>query len=72
MTSAFLKYAGPAASVLLIAFGVGAIATGLAAAVKVTDLASIAPPTRSGAGKPVRDGASAKCLRETTGNLSPT
>jgi hypothetical protein len=90
MTSKFFKYAGLAASVLLIAFGIGAIATGIAsrstvhdnlsqehitgtddmtpagiaAAVKGTDLASIALPTCSVAGKPVDDGASAKCFAD--------
>jgi F0F1-type ATP synthase membrane subunit c/vacuolar-type H+-ATPase subunit K len=90
MTSKFLKYAGLAASTLLIAFGIGAIATGIAsrgtvhdnlaqehitgsddmtpagiaAAVKGTELASIALPTCSVAGKPVDDGASAKCFAD--------
>jgi F0F1-type ATP synthase membrane subunit c/vacuolar-type H+-ATPase subunit K len=90
MTSKFLKYAGLAASTLLIAFGIGAIATGIAsrgtvhdnlaqehitgtddmtpagiaAAVKGTKLASIALPTCSVAGKPVDDGASAKCFAD--------
>jgi F0F1-type ATP synthase membrane subunit c/vacuolar-type H+-ATPase subunit K len=90
MTSKFLKYAGLAASTLLIAFGIGAIATGIAsrgtvhdtlaqehitgsddmtpagiaAAVKGTDLASIALPTCSVAGKAVNDGASARCFAD--------
>ena len=90
MTSKFFKYAGLAASTLLIAFGIGAIATGIAsrgtvhdnlaqehitgtddmtpsgiaAAVKGTKLESIALPTCSVAGKPVQDGASAKCFAD--------
>jgi F0F1-type ATP synthase membrane subunit c/vacuolar-type H+-ATPase subunit K len=90
MTSKFLKYAGLAASTLLIAFGIGAIATGIAsrgtvhdnlaqehitgsddmtpsgiaAAVKGTKLEGIALPTCSVAGKPVQDGASAKCFAD--------
>jgi hypothetical protein len=90
MTSKFLKYAGLAASTLLIAFGIGAIATGIAsratvhdnlaqehitgsddmtpagiaAAVRGTELATIALPTCSVAGKPVNDGASAKCFAD--------
>ncbi|MEA2124951.1 MAG: hypothetical protein QOI80_1733, partial [Solirubrobacteraceae bacterium] len=90
MPSKFLKYAGLVASTLLIAFGVGAIAVGvasrgtvhdtlaqehitgsddmtpagIAAALKGTDLASIALPTCSVAGKPVNDGASARCFAD--------
>jgi hypothetical protein len=90
MTSKFLKYAGLAASMLLIAFGVGAIATGvasrgtvhdtlaqehitgsddmtptgIAAAVKGTELATISLPTCSVAGKPVNNGASARCFAD--------
>jgi hypothetical protein len=84
----FFKYAGIAASVLLIAFGIGMVATGssarstvndnlaqehitgtpdmtpalIAAAVKESKLEGVTIPTCSVAGKPVNDGASAKCF----------
>jgi hypothetical protein len=90
MTSKFLRYAGLAASTLLIAFGVGAIVigiasrgtvhdtlaqehitgtddmtpAGIAAAVKGTELATIALPTCSVAGKAVDNGGSAKCFAD--------